>query len=249
MRPILSLAILFIATHLTAKTISIAVAANVSYAIDDLKKEFKKSNPDIDIKVTLGSSGKLTAQIRNGAPYQLFLSANMNYPKTLEKLNMTLTKPTIYAKGVLAIVSSKERDFSKGLSILLDDDIKKIAIANPKTAPYGQATMQALKNASIYETLKDKFIYGESISQTLSYTITATDLGIVAKSSLHSPKMSHFKEGKNWIELDTKLYTPINQGIVILKNAKNNREVETFYNFILGDKAKEIFKTYGYKLP
>jgi len=243
------LIILLLNTILVAKTINIAVAANVSYAIDDLKKEFKKLYPDIKVRVTLGSSGKLTAQIKNGAPYQIFMSANMKYPNALYKDKIAITKPKIYAQGLLALFSIKKFDFSKGIELLKDKKIKKIAMANPKTAPYGIASIKALKNAKIYKELKKKFIYGESISQTLSYTITATDIGLIAKSSLKSPKMKRFKKDINWIEIDTKLYTPISQGIVILKNAKDNTEVKAFYDFIIGERAKKIFKNFGYILP
>nr|WP_072679711.1 molybdate ABC transporter substrate-binding protein [Arcobacter sp. LA11] len=245
MRKIL-LITLFLVGSLFAEKINIAVAANVSYAINDLIKEFNKTNPDTKVRVTLGSSGKLTAQIKHGAPYDLFMSANMKYPDSLYKDNITITKPLVYAQGSLAILSSKPRDFSKGFNLLKEDSIKRIAVANPKTAPYGIATKQALENANIYKTLKKKFIYGESISQTVSYTVTAADIGFIAKSSLYSPKMSKYKEDINWISLDTKLYTPISQGIVILKKAKNNKEVRAFYDFILSNKAKKIFKDFGY---
>ncbi len=232
-----------------ASTITIAVAANVSYVIGDLSKEFNKLHPDTKVRVTLGSSGKLTAQIKHGAPYHLFMSANMKYPQALYRDNLAITKPKVYALGSLALLSNKPRDFKDGIYMLKSKNISKIAIANPKTAPYGIAAKEALENAKIYEELKKKFVYGESISQTVSYTVTATDIGIIAKSSLYSSKMTRYIEHKNWIEIDSKLYTPIKQGVVILKDAKHNKEVQAFYDFILSDKAQEIFKNYGYLLP
>ena len=238
--------ILFLIINLEAKSINIAVAANVSYAIDELKSEFKKQYPDIKVKVILGSSGKLTAQIKNGAPYGLFMSANMKYPDALYADKIAVTKPVVYAQGTLAFLSIKKQDFSLGFKLLQTKNIKRIAVANPKTAPYGIATKEALINANIYKSIKAKFIYGESISQTVSYTVTAADIGIIAKSSLYSSKMSRYKEGLNWISLDTKLYTPINQGIVLLKYAKKSKDYKAFYDFILSSRAKEIFKKYGY---
>lgn len=235
--------------NLSAGAIKIAVAANVSYAIEDLKKEFSKLHPNTKVKVTLGSSGKLTAQIKNGAPYQLFMSANMKYPKALYNNGIAVTKPIIYAQGSLAYLSSKKRDFSKGIHIMKSSEISRIAVANPKTAPYGKAALEAMKNAGIYNSIKDKYVFAESISQTVSYTVTAADIGFIAKSSLYSPKMSMYKEGINWGTVDTKLYTPINQGIVMLKNGENNSEVKAFYDFILTKKAKKIFKEYGYMVP
>lgn len=234
---------------LFANTINIAVAANVSYAIGDLIKEFNKENPDTKVQVTLGSSGKLTAQIKNGAPYLVFMSANMKYPKALYDEKIAITKPIIYAQGSLAILSSSKKDFSKGIFLTKEKSINKIAVANPKTAPYGKAAIEAMKNADLLDSVQNKFVYAESISQTVSYAITAADIGFIAKSSLYSPKMSMYKEGVNWVDVDSKLYTPISQGVVILKTAQNNLEAKAFYDFILSDNAKVIFKRFGYLVP
>jgi len=249
MRFKLLIIMLIITTQTIAGTINIAVAANVSYAIDKLKKEFNKLYPDIKVQVTLGSTGKLTAQIKNGAPYQLFMAANMRYPQALYDEGIAVTRPLIYAQGSLAYLSNKKQDFSKKMKLLQDKNIKKIAVANPKTAPYGIAAYEAIKNSGIYDSVKNKFIYAESISQTVSYTITAADLGLVAKSSLFSPKMTKFKKGINWIDVDTKLYTPIDQGIVLLKNGEKSCEAASFYTFMLSKKAKEILNEFGYTLP
>ncbi len=240
---------ILIVNSLFAGNINIAVAANVSYAIDELKSEFAKQNPNTKINVTLGSSGKLTAQIKNGAPYQLFMAANMKYPEALYNEKIAVTKPIIYAQGSLAMLSNTKKEFSKGIELVKSADVTKIAIANPKTAPYGKATIEALKNAGLLESVESKFVYAESISQTVSYAITAADIGFIAKSSLYSPKMAQYKEGINWVDVDTKLYTPINQGIVILKNSESNQEVKAFYEFMLSDKAKIIMKKFGYLVP
>lgn len=234
---------------LSAGEITIAVAANVSYAIEALKKEFNVLHPETKVQVILGSSGKLTAQIKHGAPYGLFMSANMKYPDALYKEKMAVTKPVVYAQGALAYLSVNKQDFSKGAMLLKEDKIKKIAIANPKTAPYGVAAVEALKNANLYDAVKEKFVYGESISQTVAYATTAADIGVIAKSSLFSPQMAHFKEEIHWSDVDETLYTPISQGIVILKKGENNSEVKAFYDFMQSDKAKVIMKNFGYKVP
>ncbi|MEA3353292.1 MAG: molybdate ABC transporter substrate-binding protein [Campylobacterota bacterium] len=236
-------------SYLYAGNINIAVAANVSYAIDTLKKEFNKQYPKTKVKVILGSSGKLTAKIKNGAPYDLFMSANMIYPDTLYKEGLAVTKPIVYAQGGLALLSNNQRSFRHGIKLLKSKLIKRVAIANPKTAPYGKATFEALKNAAILDEIKPKIIYGESISQTVSYTMMAADVGIIAKSSLYSKKMRKFKQKVHWIEVDSKLYTPINQGMVIIKTAKENEEIKAFYDFIKSDKAKKILKDFGYIVP
>ena len=233
---------------LFGSTMNLALSANVSYAIEAIKKEFSLLYPDVRVKVIVSSSGKLTAQIKNGAPYDVFMSANMKYPEALYKDGLALSKPLVYAQGSLAYLSVKKRDFSQGLKLLENEAIKKIAVANPKTAPYGKATFEALENTAILDKIKEKIVYGESAAQTLSYTISAVDIGFIAKSSLYSPKLKRFKKGENWAEVDAKLYTPIEQGIVILSNAKENQDAKAFYEFILSEKAKKIFIDYGYKV-
>lgn len=237
------LLIFILFTSLNASSINVAVAANVSYAIDDLVKEFNKTHPNTKVKIILGSSGKLTAQISHGAPYDIFMSANMKYPNRLYENKIALTKPVVYAQGSLAMLSAKKQDFSKGLALLNSVKIKRIAIANPKTAPYGKATFEAFKNINILKKIKKKLIFAESISQAVSYTLTATDIGIIAKSSLFSPRMKRFKENIHWKEIDSTIYTPIKQGVVMLKKSA---EVKVFYNFLLSKEAKKIFTNYGY---
>ncbi len=245
----LLLLFLFFFSSAFAGEITIAVAANVSYAIKSLTKEFNKDYPDTKVRVILGSSGKLTAQVSHGAPYQLFMSADMKYPEALYKDSIAITKPRIYARGSLAYISAKKRDFSLGMKLLQNDNIRKIAVANPHTAPYGIAAAQAMKHSGVYQSLKPKFVYGESISQTLSYAISATDIGLIAKSSFYSPKLAQYKKGVHWAEVDPSLYTPINQGIVILKEGHNNQEVTDFYQFMLSPKAHKVLSDFGYLIP
>ena len=235
-------------TLLHAGQIRVAVAANVSYAIKDLVEAFNKKYPDTQVQVILGSSGKLTAQIKHGAPFGLFMSANMLYPDRLYKDKRAITKPVVYAQGALAILSKKRRDYCAQIHLLEDKDIDKIAIGNSKTAPYGEAAKEALENAGIYDKIKSKLVFGESISQTVSYVMTSADIGIISKSTLYAPQMSEYKEAIHWSEVDERLYTPIKQGMVLLKHAKGNAEAKAFYDFILSSEAKEILQKYGYKI-
>jgi len=232
-----------------AGEITVALAANVSYAIDELKSEFNKLYPDTKVVVTLGSSGKLTAQIKSGAPYDLFLSANMAYPNALYADGLAVTRPLIYAQGALALFSKEKLNLSKGIMLLEDTSIKKIAIANPETAPYGKAAIQAMEKSEIYKNVEPKLIYAESISQVVTFTLLEANIGIIAKSSLYSKEMAAYKEGVNWSDVDPKLYTPIDQGIVLLDQAKSNKEAAAFYTFMLSAKAKEILLKYGYIVP
>lgn len=243
------LGVVLLSSSLFAGNITIAVAANVSYAIGELKAEFNKIYPDIKVNETLTSSGKLTAQIKNGAPYDIFMSANMKYPNALYKDGLAVTRPLVYAQGSLAYLSAKKLDYSKGIKLVVDKGIKKIAIANPKTAPYGKAAVEAMKNGGVLPAVENKFVYAESISQTVTYALTATDVGFIAKSTLYSGKMSQYKKGVNWEDVNPKLYTPINQGIVLLKHGEANSEANAFYAFMLSAKAKKILNDYGYLVP
>ncbi|WP_345971546.1 MULTISPECIES: molybdate ABC transporter substrate-binding protein [Sulfurimonas] len=238
--------LLLLSLSAIAGEINIAVAANVSYAIDELKAVFAKHYPDTKVQVTLGSSGKLTAQIKNGAPYGLFMAANMKYPASLYADGIAVTKPVVYAQGALAYLSAKPMDFSKGIALVADKSVSKIAIANPKTAPYGTAAVEAMQKGGVYDAAKPKFVYAESISQTVTYALTAADVGFIAKSSLYSPKMAQYKENVNWASVDPALYTPIKQGVVLLKNAGKSAEYKAFYDFMLSDEAKAILRRYGY---
>jgi molybdate transport system substrate-binding protein len=235
-------------TFIYAQTLTIALAANVSYAMDELQKVFHTKYPDTKLRIIIGGSGKLSAQIQNGAPYDIFMSANMRYPQALYEKKIATAKPRIYAQGALAIVSKKPRELSEGIAIVADAKIKRIAIANPKTAPYGKAAKEALQSAKLYKKVERKLIFGESVAQTVTYTMTAADLGFIAKSALYSSKMQRFKKDKNWVEVDAKLYTPIDQGIVILQHAANNQAAKAFYEFIFSTEAKTIFKKYGYNI-
>ena len=234
---------LLVSCGLYAGEITIAVAANVSYAIDDLVAQFQKQHPEVKVRVILGSSGKLTAQIMHGAPYGLFMSANMDYPQALYKRGLAKRVAEVYAKGTLAMFSAHSSDVSRGIALLQESQIESIAIANPKTAPYGQAAIEALTSAGILDAVHAKLVYGESISQTVAYSVNVADVGIIATSALHSPKMKQYREGRHWIRLDTQLYAPIKQGIVLLSEAE---DYKIFYDFIMSEKARKIFQSYGY---
>ena len=245
----LSLLQLIFVTALFAAKINVAAAANLIYALPELKSRFLQNHPGTDIRFTVGGSGKLAIQIERGAAYDVFLSANTDYVRRLYQKGKTLQEPKVYAQGALVLLSAKKRDFSKGIKLLLQKEIKRVAIANPKTAPYGKASLEALKNAGIYDRIKPKIVYAESISQTLIYTLKAADAGLVAKSALYSPKLRRYMEGENWVDVPQKFYTPIAQAAVLLIHAKGNEDAKAFYEFLFSDTAKAIFKKYGYSLP
>jgi len=231
-----------------AGEITIAVAANVQYTFEELKAAFEKDT-GITIKPVIGSSGKFTAQIENGAPFDVFLSADMEYPQTLQKEGLTHNSPRVYAYGTLVLWTMTDLDLSKGIEILGDSGVKKVAIASPKTAPYGRQAVNAFKHYNLYSQVQKKLVYGESIAQTNQFITTkAVDCGITAKSIVLS---SNMKDQGRWIEIEKDAYEPIAQGVVVLKHAEkgNLEDAQKFFDFLFSDKAGEIFKKYGYILP
>ena len=234
---------------LYAGTVTVAVAANASYAMGELIRAFQKSRPDTKFRTIVGSSGKLTAQIRHGAPYQIFLSADMDYPRALYRSGEAIEPPRTYARGALALFAPKARDLSRGLTLLEDPSIRRIAVANPRTAPYGRAAKEALEHAGLWQRLKERFVYGESVAQTVAYALRAADAGLIAKSALYSPKLRSFEEGRHWVEVDPSLYRPIEQGVVLLRPGAGDREARAFYEYLLSPEAREIFRRYGYLQP
>lgn len=228
------------------KRITVAAAANVQFVLQEIKKGFEKET-GISVNIILNSSGKLTAQIKEGAPYDVFVSADMKYPQELYSSGFATAAPKVYANGVLVLwTMRKDIKPSADLKLLITDIIKKIAIANPQTAPYGTAAEEAMKYSKVYEQVKDKLVFGESISQTNQYILSqSADIGFTAKSIVLSNEM----KGKGvWVDIDSRSYTPIEQGAVILKHGdETNKEAsQKFYSYLYSAKAKNVFKKYGY---
>lgn len=244
----LTLASLAFASALAAKTITVAAAANLKYALDDITAAFTKES-GIDVKIITGASGKLTQQIMSGAPYDAFLSADVEYPAKLAQSGFTTTQAQVYAYGTLILWSDTGVDLSKGIAVITDPSVKKIAVANPKTAPYGIEAMNAMKYYKVADSATPKIITAESISQVGAYVTTqAVDVGFMAKSIVLSPEMKNV--GK-WIEIDPKAYNTIDQAMVGLKNGSPENQIaaKKFIRFMTSTKAQAILKANGYGLP
>ncbi len=227
-------------------TLTIAAAANVQYALSELVQQFEQQTK-IKCNIISSSSGKLTAQINEGAAYDIFFSADMKYPEFIFSEGLADQKPTVYALGSLVLWSTKE-GIEPSLSLLGSDQIKHIALANPMTAPYGKAAEQILQSLINYEELKGKLVYGESIAQVNQFVNSgAAEIGITAKSVVLSPQLKNI--GK-WISIDDNLYDSIEQGMISLKNSTASDELKLqFFDFMGSEKAKAILSDYGYKLP
>jgi molybdate transport system substrate-binding protein len=229
-----------------AQKLRIAVAANAQFAAKVLAQEFKKQS-GTEAELIISSSGKLTTQIEQGAPFDVFLSADMKYPQELYSKQLTTAKPQVYAYGTLVVWTKSDIDLTGGLKALINSKIKKIAIANAALAPYGEAAEQAMKQNNLLSRLKPKLVYGESIAQVNQYFMTgAAEAAFTAKSVVLDPAQ---KDNGKWVEVDTKLYKPIAQGVVMLKSSAgvNQAQAKKFCQFLFSAKAKQIFKAYGYR--
>lgn len=231
-------------THLT-----VAVAANVQFAMKAIEEVYETTTKQ-DINIVIGSSGKLTAQITQGAPYDVFISANLKYPNYLYEKGLASHPPNIYALGSLVLwTMDKELDLKDDLEILETANIQKIALANPKNAPYGEQAIKVLEYYGIEDKVNQKLVYGESIAQTNQYIITRNcEIGFTAKSVVMAPQM----KGKGqFIPLNPAAYQPITQGVIITKyGTKNNLEIANrFYDFLFSPTAQRIFEAYGYTIP
>lgn len=234
---------LFMALSSFAQTLRIAVAANLQGVIKVLAKDFKQKT-NIEIEPIVGSSGNLSAQIKNGAPFDLFLSADMNFPEKLFKEGLSLKAPAVYAHGRLIICSTQNIGFENWERVLLSERVKKIAIANPAIAPYGKAAEESLKLRGILDDIKSKIVNGESIAQVNTYITTGVvDVGFTTRALL---KDAEGKITLYWKEIDPKSYAPIKQGMIIIKQTKENAGALKFYEYMLSPDAKVILKEYGY---
>jgi len=225
----------------------LAVASNLQYVINPLVDAFKKTNPR-ETEIILGSSGKLTTQIINSAPFDVFISADQKYPLELHEKKLTRTAPETYAQGELVLWSLATNE-KLDLNILDLSKIEHFAIPNPEIAPYGKVAVEALKFYGWYDQLEEKLVMGENISQTNQFIISKNaQLGMTALSSVVSEPMK--KQGV-WTTLNPDSFTPIRQDVVVLKKAKERgteAAATAFVNFLKTEEAQNILRTHGYKI-
>lgn len=234
----------------SSPAIRVASASDLQYALADLVKEFNAKNPAAQASVTFGSSGKFFAQLQNGAPFDLFLSADIEYPKKLEAAGLTIDPIFSYAVGrlVLWVPNGSPVDVQKlGIKALLEPAIHKIAVANPEHAPYGRAAIAALKSLEVYDRIESKLVYGENIAQTAQFVQSgAADAGIVALALAVSPQMSN--AGRYW-EVPLDAYPKMEQAGVILKSSPNLEAARRFRDFLFSPHGMELLKRYGFSMP
>lgn len=232
-----------------AEFLTVVVAANVKYAFDDLALAFTKET-NIEIKPIYSSSGKIVSQVKEGAPYDVFLSADMDFPQKLYQDGQAVSTPKIYAYGKLVLwARNKNLELQKGLPALTSASIKKVAIANPKVAPYGEQAMIAIEKLGLKSSIEPKLVFAENIAQVMQYVESGNvEVGITAKSLVTAPEMV----GKGqWVDVSADIYQPIAQGAVILRYGEENHgdAARKFYSFLYSTKARDILEKFHYALP
>ncbi|OGW66936.1 MAG: molybdate ABC transporter substrate-binding protein [Nitrospirae bacterium RIFCSPLOWO2_02_FULL_62_14] len=233
-----------------AEEITVAAASDLSFAFKEAASQFERQT-GTRAKITLGSSGNLFSQIQNGAPFDAYFSADVRYPQKLEESGQAVPGSLYrYAIGRLVLWVPNRAglpSLRQGLQALLDPAVKKIAIANPKHAPYGRAAVEAMRHAGVYEAVKGKLVQGENISQAAQFVESgAADTGLIALSLAMVPAMQ--QAGQYW-EIPQEAYPPIEQGAVVLKNGRNREGAQAFLSFLQQREGREILRRYGFVLP
>ncbi len=253
---VLALAVLFLgappaelAAAQNSCVVTVAAASDLTYAMKEIAADFEKSAA-CSVRVSYGSSGNFQTQIENGAPFDVFFSADIEYPRKLEAEGLASPGSTyLYGIGkvILWVRNDSKLDVSKGLDVLRDSSVRKIAIANPLHAPYGRAAEEALRKAGVYDAIKDRLVLGENISQTAEFAETGNaDAGILALSLVLSPAL---KDKGRYFQIPDNLYSPIQQGAVVVRASKNQQSAQAFLDYIKTPAMTAILERYGFVLP
>jgi molybdate transport system substrate-binding protein len=229
--------------------VTVAAAADLMYAMNEIAANFEKTT-GCTVRVSTGSSGNFLSQIENGAPFDLFFSADIEYPRKLETEGLAVPGSTyLYAVGkiVLWVRNDSRLDVNKGFAALRDPSIHKVAIANPQHAPYGRAAEEALRHADVYDAVKDRFVLGENISQAAQFVESGNaDAGILALSLVLSPGLK--EKGRFW-KIPENLYTPIQQGAVVVHASQNPQGARDFLEYVKTPTTAALLERYGFVLP
>ena len=238
-----------LAVPLSGAQVTVAAAADLQFAFQDVAARFQKETGK-NVELIFGSSGNFYTQIQNGAPFDAFFSADIDYPKKLEAAG--LTEPgTLYqyatGKIVLWVSNDSKLDLGQGLKVLLDPTIRKIAIANPEHAPYGRAAVAAMRHDNVYDKVAGKFVLGENISQTATFVASGSaEIGVLALSLALAPAM---KQKGRYAEISADEYPPLDQAAVILKSSRQKEIARQFIDFLKTPPILELLRSYGFSVP
>ena len=229
-----------------APSLTIAAAADLKYALDSLVTVFNQQHPAARVTVVYGSSGKFYEQLRHGAPFDLFFSADSDYPRRLQQASLTASAPRPYALGRLVLWSKKLDPSAQGLNTLLDPRVRHVAIANPAHAPYGRLAEEVLRHYHLSERVAPKVVRGENIGQAAQYAATgAADAGLLAYALALSPALR--RAGRFYL-IPASAHSPLRQSFVVLKRAQDNPTAAAFAAFVAGPAARPVFRKYGFGL-
>jgi molybdate transport system substrate-binding protein len=227
----------------------VAAAADLVYCVQELNLAFGKTKPDAEVSVSIGSSGTFFAQIRNGAPFDVYLSADMSYPRRLiEEKFADGNSLTPYATGRIVLWAQRtDLDLKAGIGALTGPAITRIAIANPEHAPYGRAARAAMEKAGVWKTVEPKVVFAENISQTRQFVQTGNaEVGIIALSLVMAPNM---KGVGQYVPIPEDTYPKLEQGAVLTMQGVNNPAARAYVEFLKTPRARVIFERYGFVLP
>jgi molybdate transport system substrate-binding protein len=229
--------------------VTIAAAADLIDAMKEIIAQFEKAS-GCTARLSTGSSGNFSSQIENGAPFDLFFSADVDYPRKLEAEGLAAPGSVfVYGIGkiVLWVRNESRLDLSKGLAALRDPSVRKVAIANPQHAPYGRAAEEALRRAGVYDAVKDRLVLGENISQAAQFVESGNaDAGILALSLAVSPGL---KEEGHYSKIPENLYAPIEQGAALVRASPNPQAARAFLEFVKAPGAAAVLEKYGFTVP
>jgi molybdate transport system substrate-binding protein len=233
------------------ETVALAAAADLTYCLNELNQAFQAQDPGVEVKVSTGSSGNFSAQIQNGAPFDLFLSADVRYPQELIKAGKAVRESLfIYAAGRLVLWTADPQrvDVGHGLEVLRNaDTIHKIAIANPEHAPYGRAAQAALQAAQLWSQVQNRLVIGENIAQAAQYVETHNaDAGLIALALVLSPRLEHVGQ---YVEVDPRLYPRLDQAAVLTSKGAENPAAKAYLTFLRSADARRVLDKFGFGLP
>lgn len=246
-RILLIISVLVLATPAHAEKITIAAAADLKFAMDEIVASFKQTNAEDDVEVIYGSSGKFHTQIRQGAPYDLYFSADIAFPRALGQAGLAASEVKPYAFGRIVLWSAGMDASKMTLESLLDEKVTRIAIANPRHAPYGKRAEETLRAARLWEKVEPKLVYGENIAHTAQFVQSGNaQVGIIALALAVNPELSG--KGGYWLIPD-ELHEPLEQGFIITKRAAGNVLAQRFADYMGSNPARAVMRKYGFVLP
>ena len=232
-----------------AERVLVAAAANMAYVVGPLGAAFEREHPGVAVESEIGASGSLVSQIANGAPYDVFLSADLEFPRRLVAMGGADGASLVtYAYGRLVLWTLRPQIGTASIeSVVRDPRVLRIAIASPGAAPYGRAAEEALGRLGLAEAARPKIVVGENVTQAAQFVSSGNaDAGFVAYSLVVAPNM---KGRGRWIEVPAALYTPIAQGAVLTRRGAANPAGRLYLRFLTGGAAREVLVRFGYRLP